>query len=74
MKVIVDGIEKPMSEVEILARATGLQADDCKTIIGLSKRLQTAELDRDYWRDLAITTQQKYEELLNDPTRTAMAR
>ena len=73
MKVIVAGIEKSLSEVEILAHATGLQAEDCEMIIGLSKRLQTAERDRDYWRDLAITTQQKYEELLHDTTRTTMA-
>ena len=73
MKVIVDGNEKHLSEVDILAHATGLAVDDCKMIIALSRRLNEAERDRDYWRDLAISAQQKYEALQNDTTRTALA-
>ena len=74
MKVIVDGKEKHLSEVDMLAMATGLKTDDCKMIISLGKRLNDAERDRDYWRDLAIKNYQKYEETLkNEPTRTAVA-
>ena len=74
MKVIVDGKEKHLSEVDMLAMATGLKTDDCKMIISLGKRLNDAERDRDYWRDLAIKNHQKYEETLkNEPTRTAVA-
>lgn len=73
MKVIVDGKEKYLSEVDILAVATGLRTDDCKMIISLGKRLYEAEKDRDYWRDLAIINQQKLEALANEPARTTMA-
>lgn len=73
MKVIVSGTEKHLSEVDILAHATGLSIEDCKMIITLSKRLQNAERDRDYWRDLAISTQQKLEAINNDSTRTTLA-
>lgn len=61
MKLIIDGKEKHLSEVDILAIATGLKTDDCKMIISLGKRLSTAERDRDYWRDLAIKNQQTLE-------------
>lgn len=61
MKVIVDGKEKHLSEVDILVMTTGLKTDDCKMIISLGKRLSTAERDRDYWRDLAIKNQQTLE-------------
>ena len=61
MKIIVDGKEKHLSEVDILAMATGLKTDDCKMIISLGKRLNDAERDRDYWRDLAIKTRQTLE-------------
>lgn len=74
MKVIVDGKEKHLSDVDILAVATGLKTDDCKMIISFGKRLNDAERDRDYWRDLAIKSQQKYEEAQkNEPTRTTLA-
>ncbi len=59
--MIVDGKEKHLSEVDILAMATGLKTDDCKMIISLGKRLNDAERDRDYWRDLAIKNQQSLE-------------
>lgn len=61
MKIIVNGKEKHLSEIDILAMATGLKADDCKMIIDLGKRLNDAERDRDYWRDLAIKTKQTME-------------
>lgn len=61
MKIIVDGKEKHLSEVDILGMATGLKTDDCKMIISLGKRLNDAERDRDYWRDLAIKTKQTLE-------------
>lgn len=61
MKIFVDGKEKHLSEVDILAMATGLKTDDCKMIISLGKRLNDAERDRDYWRDLAIKTKQTLE-------------
>ena len=74
MKIIVDGKEKHLSEVDILAMATGLKTDDCKMIISLGKRLNDAERDRDYWRDLAISCQQQTERNLpNDSTRTTLA-
>lgn len=74
MKIIVDGKEKHLSDVDILALATGIKTDDCKMIIRFGKRLNDAERDRDYWRDLAIKSQQKCEEAQkNEPTRTTMA-
>jgi hypothetical protein len=74
LKVSIDGKVKHLSEVDILAMATGLKTDDCKMIISLGKRLGDAERDRDYWRDLAIKNQQKYEEVQrNEPTRTTLA-
>ncbi len=74
MKIIVDGKEKHLSDVDILALATGIKTDDCKMIISFGKRLNDAERDRDYWRDLAIKSQLKYEEAQkNEPTRTTMA-
>ena len=68
MKVIIDGAERHLSEVDIPAAATGLKTEDCKLIISLGMRIHIAERDRDYWRDLAITNQQKLEALTDEPT------
>lgn len=68
MKIITAEEVKTLSGSEILAIATGKPEEQCRMNQVLHKRLAIAERDRDYWRDLAITTQQKLEAMAaNDP-------
>lgn len=57
-----------LTDAQILSMGTGYSEDECQLILTLRKRAITAERDRDFWRDLAISAQQKLEALEKNVT------